>query len=208
VAVLDRVVELVGEGGEVSLELEEGVGVAVDLVARGGGEAEEAAVEVVEEGAVALVDRAVGLVDDDEVEAAGAVEALAVDGALEAAEHRRVGRDDDRRAGVLVDSVRSRTVLWGRCLRKLGDRLADEGDAVGEEEHAAGPACPLEQLDQGGRGAGLAGAGGHDEQGAAVAVTLEALGDGAQGPELVLAAGDRRVGLDPRERELGCHAGR
>jgi hypothetical protein len=84
----------------------------------------------------------------------------------------------------------------GEVLAELGDGLADEGDAVGEEEHAAGPAGPLEQLDQGGGGAGLAGAGGHDEQGAALAVALEALGDGAQGPELVLAAGDLRVGLE------------
>jgi hypothetical protein len=186
--------------------VEQGVGVAVDLVARGRGEAEQEAVEVLEEDAVALVDRAVGLVDDHEVEAAGAVEALAADGALEAADHRRVGRDDDRRALVLGRGEVDDGVV-GEVLAELGDGLADEGDAVAQEQHAAGPTCPLEQVDQGGGGAGLAGAGRHDEQGAALVVALEPLGDGAQGPDLVLAAGDLRVGLEVGQRALRAAAG-
>ena len=70
VALVDRLVEAVGVGGDAVLEVEQPVGVVVDLVLRRRGEADQQGVEPVEDRAVLLVDRPVGLVDHDEVEVA------------------------------------------------------------------------------------------------------------------------------------------
>ena len=71
-------VERVGVGRHAVLEVEQAVGVAVDLVLGRRGEADEQRVEVVEDRAVLLEDRAVRLVDDHEVEVPDAEPPLAV----------------------------------------------------------------------------------------------------------------------------------
>ena len=75
---VDRLVEVVEVRRDTALEVEEVVGVDVDLVLRRRGQADEEAVEVVEDRAVLLVDGAVRLVDDDEVEVADAEATRAV----------------------------------------------------------------------------------------------------------------------------------
>ena len=93
---LDRLVERVGVGRHAVLEVEQAVGVAVDLVLRRRGQADQQRVEVVEDRAVLLVHRAVRLVDDDEVEVARAEAPLPVARLVDQAHHRRIGRDVTR----------------------------------------------------------------------------------------------------------------
>ena len=90
-----RLLERVVVGRHAVLELEQPIGVAVDLVARRRGQADEQAVEIVEDRAVALVDRAVRLVDDDEVEVADAELPALVALLVDQPHHRRIGRDID-----------------------------------------------------------------------------------------------------------------
>src|SRR5947209_1255709 len=67
VLIANRLVERIGVGRHAALKLEEAVGVAVDLVFRGRGETDEQAIEVCEDRAELAVDRAVRLVDYDEI---------------------------------------------------------------------------------------------------------------------------------------------
>ena len=101
-AVVDGLVEAVGVGGHAVLEIEQPVGVVVDLVLGRRGQADQQRVELVEDRAVLLVDRAVRLVDDDQVEVARAESALAVVGLVDQAHHRRIGRDVDPAVGGLL----------------------------------------------------------------------------------------------------------
>ncbi len=67
-AVSDGLIEAVLIGGQADLPIEEFIGVAVDLLARRVGEAAEQRIEVGEDGAIFLVDAAMGLVDDHQIE--------------------------------------------------------------------------------------------------------------------------------------------
>ena len=131
-AILDGFVEGVGIRGDAALQVEEAVGVAVDLVLRRGGQAHEEAVEVLEDRAVLFIDRAVGLIDDDHVEVAGAEAAASVLYLVDKLHHRGVSRDVDPAGGVpvrqQVDRRRPRQVR----LEGVG-RLLHEGPPVGEE---------------------------------------------------------------------------
>lgn len=69
-AVLHRLGQLVAVGGHAALQFKDLVGVLVDLVLGGGGEAHQGGVEVVENIQILVVDGAVGLVADDQVEVA------------------------------------------------------------------------------------------------------------------------------------------
>ena len=102
VAVGDRVLEVVGVGRHAALELEQRVGVAVDLVPRRRGQPDQQAVEILEDRPVLAVDRAVRLVDHDQVEMPGPEAARAVLHLLDQVHHRRVGREEHPRAGVVV----------------------------------------------------------------------------------------------------------
>ena len=73
--------------------MEEVEGVAVDLVLRRGGESEQETVEPVEDGLVFPIDRTVCLIDDDEVEVAGAEDRIV--SFVDEAHHRWVRRDED-----------------------------------------------------------------------------------------------------------------
>ena len=101
-AVGDRVLEVVGVGRHPALELEQRIGVAVDLVPRRGGQPDQQAVEILEDRPVLPVDRAVRLVDDDQVEMPRPEPAGAVLHLLDQVHHRRIGREKHPRAGVVV----------------------------------------------------------------------------------------------------------
>ena len=79
--------------------MEEFEGIAVDLILRRGGEAKQQAVEPVEDRVVFPVHRAVGLVDDDEVEVAGAEHGVIT--LIDQPHHRRIGRSEDPPRGGL-----------------------------------------------------------------------------------------------------------
>ena len=169
----------------------------VDLVLGRGGEADEQGVEPGEDAAVLLVHRAVRLVDDDEVEVAGAEASTVVVDAIDEVHHAGVGRGEDASIGVLLgDEVDGGDA--GQVGLERVDGLVDQGGAVGEEQHAFDPVGLHELVDQGDDGAGLARAGRHDEQGGALAL-VELGADLLDGPHLVVAPGDG--GVDRRRVE-------
>ena len=69
-AVRDGLLELIGIRRDAALQLEQRIGVAVDLVLGRGGQPDQQAVEIVEDRPVFAIDGAVRLVDDDQVEMA------------------------------------------------------------------------------------------------------------------------------------------
>ena len=77
-AVLYRLIEVVRVGRHTALQVEQRIGVAVDLVLGRGGQTDQQAVEIVEDRAVLPIDRTVRLVDHDQIEMADAEAALAV----------------------------------------------------------------------------------------------------------------------------------
>ncbi len=68
VPVRHRFVQAIGVGRHAVFQVEQPVGVVVDLVLRRGRQADQQRIEVLEDGAVLLVHGAVGFVDDDQVE--------------------------------------------------------------------------------------------------------------------------------------------
>jgi hypothetical protein len=149
--------------GYAPLEIEEAVGVDVDLVLRRRGEAHEQRVEVAEDRAVLLIDRAVRFVDDDEVEVAGAEAALPVPRLIDEPHHRRIGGDEDAPLAIpLGDEVHGRRI--GQMRLEGVDRLVDQRHAVREKQHALGPVALHEQVAERDDRARLAGARGHDNK--------------------------------------------
>ena len=67
-AIINGLIEAVLIGGQTDLPIEELVGVAIDLLARSGGEASEQRIEVGEDRAIFLIDAAVRLIDDHQIE--------------------------------------------------------------------------------------------------------------------------------------------
>ena len=86
------------------------------------------------------IDRAVRLVDDDQVEVADAEPALAVRLASRRSAPSSSGRSRRRRGPRrLVSVTRFTGDASGRCFLKAFDRLVHQRDAVGEEQHALDP---------------------------------------------------------------------
>ena len=140
----------------------------LEVVARRGGQAELVADEVVEDGAGVAADGAVRFVGDDEVEVGRREELLVL-----VVEEQRLHRgDDDLRAPPVV------AVLLVDDRLEVGGQQRGEGllglilqfEAIHQEQHAPGIAGTEEELDDGGGGQRLAGAGGHLEQEAVLAV--------------------------------------
>ncbi len=187
-AVGHRGLQFVGIGGHARFQLEQLVGVPVHLLARGGGQAHQQGVEVAEDLAVLLVDRAVRLVDDHQVEIPHPETGDAVVGLVDQVEHGRVGAHVHPPLGVLFRDQVHRARF--RQMRLEGARgLVHQGNTVGQEQGPLHPAGPLEHVHQGDGGARLAGAGGHDQQ--RLAPRPGELGeDAADGPFLVIALDD------------------
>ena len=202
IALGDGLVEGVGIGGDAVLEPEQGVRVVVDLVLGRGGQPHEQGVEPVEDAAVLRVDRAVRLVDDHEVEVAGAEDEVAVVvPGVDEPHDGGIGRDVDASVGDLVgDQVDGRGRRQVRLERTGG--LSHERDAVGEEEHALHPAGVHELLDQGDHRARLARPRRHHQQGPA-ALERELLAYAADRPLLVVAFDDGPVDRTPGQRQAG-----
>ncbi len=77
-AVSDRFVECVVVGRHAAFEVKQSISVSIDFVLRRCGEPDQQGIEILEDRAVLLVNRAVRLVDDDQIEVADSESALAV----------------------------------------------------------------------------------------------------------------------------------
>ena len=197
-AVLHGLFQLIVVRGVVLLAVEQRVGVAVAFGAWCGGEAQQQAVEIVEDGLVALVHAAVGFIHDHQIEVPHAEGLQVVRAALvDAVEQRGVGAEHDAGALVIPAAGQVQCGHVGQVLLKRPLRLGDQGVAVGQEQHPLHPVAFHQQVHQCGGSAGLAAAGGHHHQGATascpqVAVVLchPRLGHAADGLVLVIAPGD------------------
>ena len=108
---------------------------------------DEQGVEPGEDRPVLLVDGAVGLVDDDQVEVAGTEQPLPAVGLVDQVHHRRVGGDVDAPVGDLLGHQ-----VHGGDVRQVGlersDGLVDQRGAVGQEQHPLDPARAHQLVDQ------------------------------------------------------------
>ncbi len=180
--------ELVRVGGHARFQLEELVGVPVDLVARRRGQAHQQRVEVPEDGPVLLIHRAVRLVDDHEIEVPDPEAGLAARRLVDEPHHRRIGADVDPARLVLLGHQVHRARL-GQVGLERRHRLVHQRQPVGEKQRALHPARPLQQVDQRDGHAGLAAAGRHHQQRLAPRLA-ELLADAADGPLLVVPLDD------------------
>ena len=145
VLVFDSLLEGVGTGGVIPVDVEELISVAVNLRLRGGGQSEDVGVEVVEDALEAVIDRAVCLVDDDEIEVEGAELRGFLAVVVDQAHHRLIRGDVDS-----ADAVGIAEQVHRRRFRIMVDEvvvsLVDECCAVSEEEHVADPVRLSQQL--------------------------------------------------------------
>ena len=187
-AIGDRFRQFVRVGGHARLQIEEFVRVAVDLVPRRRGQADEQRVKVPEDGAVLLVHRPVRLVDDHEIEMPDPEARLRARRLVDQPHHRRIGADVDPARLVLL-----RHQIHGARLRQVGlerpHRLPHQRHPVGQKQRPLHPARPLQQVDQRDRHAGLAAAGRHHQQRLAPR-PREVFADAPDGPLLVVALDD------------------
>ena len=103
-------------------------------------------------------------IGDDKVEIAGGIFGVFADHGLQ-------GGDDDA-AGDVGGAIGAQHVA-GYVRQMFGERvlgLFGQGDAIDQEQSAAGPAALEQALDEGGGGAGFAGSGGHFDQHLAAAL--------------------------------------
>ncbi len=145
---------------------------------------------------VLVVDGAVGLVADDQVEvAAGEDPAFVILGGVDAAHHGLVGGKDAAGGGVvlLLAEIGHRKIREEVHKAALG--LGDQGVAVGQEEDVFHPAPAEQHITEGDNRSGLAGAGGHHQQGLAPVAPVEAVADRPHRLLLVVPPGDLRVCL-------------
>ena len=198
--VLDGLGQFVAVGGHAVLQLKDFVGVFVDFVLGGGGQAHQRGVKVVEDVPVFVVDGAVGLVADDQIEVAHGEEfaLLVVDG-VDAVHHGLVGGKYAVGGGVVLFLAEVGDRQIGQQVHKAAFGLGDQRIAVGQKENVFHPAAAQQHIAEGDDGAGLAGTGGHDQQGLA-AVLGKGLAGGLDGALLVPAPGDVAVHLDVIQR--------
>ena len=177
-AVVDRLVEPVGVGRHAGLEVEQAVGVAVDLVPRRRRQPDEERVEVVEDRPVLLEHRRWASSITTRSKWPGPNRRSSGPHLVDQAHHRRVRRHVHPALAVaLGHQVHRRRV--GQVRLERVDRLVHQRGAVGEEQDPLGPVGPDQQVRQRDHRAGLAGAGRHDDQRLAGVVDLERLGDPA-----------------------------
>ena len=181
--VIDRLLVGVVRGGILVLAAEELVGVPEDELHGGGGEADLVTVEVAEDVAEAVVNAAVALVRDDQVEEAD-IEVL------EALHHRRVSGEIDALFLIVRGVAGDDDTGLGRQEFVEGiARLFAEFAAVAEEEDAFSPLRTDHQFRECDSDASLAGAGGLDEQGVAAAL-VEVLAGALDALDLIEAVDD------------------
>ena len=140
-AVLDRLTQLVGIGRLVIVQIKHLIGVFLDLIFRGRGESHQRRVEVVEDIFILVVDGAVRLVADQEIEVtAGEELALVVFYLVNTAHHRLIGRENAVRRIVVLFLTEICHAQVGQEIDKTALCLCHERGAVGEEQDVLYPA--------------------------------------------------------------------
>ena len=205
------------------------------LLARGGGQADDVGVEVLQHSAPHAVDAAVRLVDDHQVEGLGRQHVAVGDGdrrvrdevvearvvgvgdlaflqelvdPLDRGDHD-LGRAEQSRAGELGDVVElgePAPVVGGAVVLELRERLVGEVVAVDQEQDPVEPAVLEQPVGLGDRRVGLAGAGGHLHQRPVVPL----LGEARSIPPMASIWAGRRgaVSRSGRWPTLARHVGR
>ena len=155
-------------------------------------------VKVAEDGAVLLIDGAVRLVHHNQIKVPHAKAALsAARSFIDEPHHRGVGRYIYPPLGGAVGHQVHRGGVGQVGLEGV-DGLVHQRHAVGQKQHALGPACTHEQVHQRNHRAGFARTRGHDHQRLAVLVALKGFGNAANGALLVVALHNAR-----RNRQAG-----
>src|ERR1035437_8152117 len=149
---------VIEKGWRIGIAPEEPEGVTVDKAGGGSSQADHAGIEVLDDFGEPLKERAVGFIEDDQVEKARAELGVAE-------RHRLLGSDEE--AFGFVDLMRVDPIA--RLVRQVGfeticQGLIDEGVTVGEEENILRLVGAEKDIDQGHGHARLAGAGGHNEE--------------------------------------------
>ena len=162
ILVPDGLVEAVIIGGNAGFEVEQAVGVVVDLILRGSGESQQERIEVLEDAAILLIHRPVGLIDDDQVEVARTESSAAVVEVVDQTHHRRIRRHVDAAVRVLLGEQIDGGGVGEEGLERV-DCLFDEGFPVGEKQDAFGPVGAHQHVRQRDHRAGLARSGGHHQ---------------------------------------------
>ena len=198
-AIMHGVFQRIGIGRYAVFKIEQAVGVAVHLVLGRGGQPHQQRIEVVEDGPVFLEDRAMRLVDDDQIEMADPEPALAIPRLVDQPHHCRIGRDKDPALGILLGHQVHRGRIGQMPLEGI-DRLVHQRHPVRQEEDALGPVAAHQQVAQRDHRAGLARTRRHHQQRLAVMVVFKGLGNPADAACLVEPANDGRIDLGLSQR--------
>ncbi len=166
----------------------------IDPVRRRGRQPEPNGVKVVDDLFVDLINAAVTLVGDHEVEEKRGDVAFRARSVLDQVKRRRIGGD------VQPTVPRKSSLASVRPARLCGDQLLEgleglvaEGDPIYKKKRALDPFGAPEHVDQGGRRPRLSGSRGHDEKKSAF-LRFDPFEDGTDCGDLVVAAGD--LGID------------
>ena len=200
IAVLHGLRQLVAVSRHAVFQIEDLIGVLVDLVLWRGGEAYQRRVEVSKDILVFVVDGAVRLVADHKIEMPDGEElALLILHGVDAVHHGLIGGEHTARLVIvfLLTEIRHREV--GQEIDEIALGLRDEGVAVGQEQDVFDPALIHQHLDERDDRARLAGAGSHDQQRLAAVLLPKAVTDCLDSRLLVIASGDLLIHHDVLE---------
>ncbi len=148
IAIADRLAQLIGVRGHALFQIEQVIGVLVHLLPGGGGQAKQHGVEIAENRPVALIHRAVGLVDDDQIEVPHPEPGLVGIGAqvgIDQAHHGRIGTHIHPAFGVLLGDQVHRAGFWQVGLEGI-HRLVHQRHPVRQEQGALDPVGPLQHV--------------------------------------------------------------
>ena len=196
-AVLHRLGQVVRIGRYAWFQFKNFISVFFNFVLWGGGEAHQGRVKVGEDVPVLVVDGAVGLVADDEIEVAhGEQFPLLILHRVDAVHHGLVsGEHAPGSIVVLLLTQIGDGQVWQQ-VHKAALGLGNQRVAVRQEEDVFDPAMLQQHFDQGNDCSRLAGAGGHDQQSLPAIPLSKSLAHCLDGSLLVVPPGDLLVHLD------------
>ena len=196
ISVLDGLRQFVAIGGHTVLQLKNFVSILVNFVLGCGGQAHQRRVEIVENIPVFVVNRAVRLVADHQIEVtAGEELSLLVLHAVNDIVHGLIGGKDAVGGVVVLLLAEVGDGEIGQQIHKAALGLRDQTVAVCQKQDILHPAVLEQHVAQGDDGPGLAGAGGHDQQRLAAAAGKGVTG-GLDGALLIVASGNAPIHHD------------
>ena len=193
--------QLVAVGGNAVLQLEDLVGVLVDLILGRGGQTHQRGVKVVKNILILVVNGAVRLVHHQEIKVTDRKEflfVLVLDG-VNAVHHGLVG--GEHTAGIVVALILTK-IGHGQVREHIHEgalRLSHQRISIRKEQDVLHPAVIQQYLAQSNDGSRLARARGHDEKRLAAVLFIKGLAYGLDGALLIVAACDILVHHDVLE---------